>query len=534
MFVNKSLTSSFAMALMLGSGACGRIANVNLTLVEPCNQRNQALNGVQTYQVSVTGTDLGEGAVNTFTSARGEPLLRVGQLVEDAVISVRAWEGDAESDAAILNEAPKSVGRTPPLRIDERTSDMNLVVTMGKRDSVGQTTAADGSCQSMDNGAAIPGRHGHTATFVPALNKVLIVGGAVFAEDPQTGARGETYLKSVELFDPTTGKFEPLPEMPTTRAYHTATALPDGRVLVVGGFGIIGGVVSTLTAGLLYDPSRPEEPYVTVPFWQQRALHTATLLADRQLVAIIGGCDGAGCRPNGIQANGTGAGSDPTDLLYTVEVFDIANNAVVPQANLLETPRVLHAASALEELGLVVLSGGVRTTGPVCTVEVLQAAGAELVARGEVGQATFTACPMRHTQVSLGRDRIAFIGGQTQAAGGIPQGVGSTQVVFWNTTIGIEALQASMLTGRAGHVSTLLDNEQILVLGGSISAQGATAERLVARGSSYEAEALDGPPLSTARERMAIATLPNGQIFVSGGHDSTLETSETAEIYFGE
>ena len=533
MFVNKTLSTSMALALALGSGACGRIANVNLTLVEPCNQRDQALNGVQTYQVSVEGTDVGDGAVNTFTAKGGDSTLRVGQLVEDAVIRVRAWEGDADADPSILNETPKSVGSTPPLRIDERTSDMDLVLTMGKRDSVGQATSADGSCQSMDNGASVPGRHGHTATFVPSINKVLVVGGAVFAEDPQTGARGETYLKSVELYDPSTGTFTQLPEMPTTRAYHTATALPDGRVLVVGGFGVISGVVSTLTTGMIYDPMASEtEPYVTVPFWQQRALHTAVLLEDRQLVAILGGCDGAGCRPNGIQANGTGAGTDPTDLLYTVEVFDVVDNVVVPQAGLLDTPRALHAASALEG-GRVVISGGVRTNGPVCTVEILQSSGAELVAMEEPGQATFTACPMRHTQVTLGRDRVAFIGGQTQAAGGIPQGVGSTQVVFWNTSIGIEALQASMLTGRAGHASAMLENGQILVLGGTISAQGATAERLVPQGSSYQAETLDGPPLSTARERMAVTALPNGQIFVSGGHDSTLVTSDRAEIYFG-
>jgi N-acetylneuraminic acid mutarotase len=50
-----------------------------------------------------------------------------------------------------------------------------------------------------------------------------------------------------ELYDPVTGSWTATATMTVARAGHTATLLPDGRVLVVGGEG--GG-----TSAELYDP----------------------------------------------------------------------------------------------------------------------------------------------------------------------------------------------------------------------------------------------------------------------------------------
>ncbi|MFC5004624.1 Kelch repeat-containing protein [Dactylosporangium cerinum] len=89
-------------------------------------------------------------------------------------------------------------------------------------------------------------RASHTATPLPG-GRVLIIGGCVV--DHCDGTAGA----DSELFDPVTGRFTPGPPLSAPRAGHTATALADGRVLVVGGFS--GERLPPLAGTELYDPA---------------------------------------------------------------------------------------------------------------------------------------------------------------------------------------------------------------------------------------------------------------------------------------
>jgi hypothetical protein len=77
----------------------------------------------------------------------------------------------------------------------------------------------------------------HTATLLPG-GKVLVAGGLnISAVESGCVLSGNSVsLSSAELFDPTQGTFALTTTMATVRSRHTATLLPNGGVLVIGGF----------------------------------------------------------------------------------------------------------------------------------------------------------------------------------------------------------------------------------------------------------------------------------------------------------
>lgn len=543
------LVAALALAPL---SACEPMVDVNVKLIEPCNQRGQALAGVETFQVSHDGP--GDNNAILITKAGSKEALVMNALAEDVTVTVQGYVGDVNRDGAVTSGEPRAIGRSLPLDIEGQAPDMDLLITMGQVDSFGQTTNADGTCTTTDNGTnSVKGRHGHTVTYLPTVNKVLIVGGAVWVDDAQSGDRGEAFVSvpcpdrpdrscgTAELFDPATGTFEQLPPMPSVRAYHTATALPDGRVLIAGGFGVFSGEIDARTDALIFEPGASNPWSAThsdgrrsLNILDQRAMHTATLLPQKQLVLLIGGCNGEGCRPREVR----NVGGDPTApplLNNGIVVYDIAADEFIAQPGVLATPRAMHAAS--EAGGRVIISGGVNpnTNGPVCTIEVFQASGNTVRALNPQGvEMTLSLCPVGHTQVTLNAGRVALIGGQTEAQGGVPSGPGSNVVQFWNTTIGVETLQATMLSGRYNHASALLSDSSILVMGGSVPLGGATAERLVPQGETFMQKALL-EPMQTARAALGTAKLPNNQVLVVGGYvDGTPRiSSDLVEIYFG-
>jgi hypothetical protein len=88
-------------------------------------------------------------------------------------------------------------------------------------------------------GSMTAARYEHTATLLPN-GMVLVVGGSNFdLGAPPAGPNQDTYaMSTVELFDPSAGRFAETDSMGAARLQHTATLLFNGMVLVAGGFDV--------------------------------------------------------------------------------------------------------------------------------------------------------------------------------------------------------------------------------------------------------------------------------------------------------
>ena len=173
-------------------------------------------------------------------------------------------------------------------------------------------------------------RANHTATLLPD-GKVLVTGGL----DTRGGALG-----SAELYDPSRGTWTATRELGLARANHTATLLRDGKVLVAGG-SAQGG---RRTEAELYDPvGRTWTP--TGDMVLARANHTATLLRDGR-VLVVGGCCGLG---------------EEYPMLASAELYDPASGTWAAAGSTLGIPE--GPTATLMPDGRVLVAGSV---GDVC------------------------------------------------------------------------------------------------------------------------------------------------------------------------
>ncbi|HYA34803.1 MAG TPA: kelch repeat-containing protein [Candidatus Binataceae bacterium] len=120
-----------------------------------------------------------------------------------------------------------------------------------------------------------------TATLLPN-GKVLIAGGLDESGDS---------LASTEIYDPSTNSFAAsTPSMNIARAGATATLLPNGMVVIVGGFLVANGssAWNSLASTEIYDPSTNTFATSTPTMNVARANATATLLPNGAIL-IAGG-----------------------------------------------------------------------------------------------------------------------------------------------------------------------------------------------------------------------------------------------------
>ncbi len=176
-------------------------------------------------------------------------------------------------------------------------------------------------------------RYSHTATLLPN-GKVLVTGGV--------GSGG--LLASAELFDPAAGTWAPTTgAMATARYKHTATLLPNGQVLVAGGSSQAGeeGDVP-LSEAELFDPAAGTWALTDTMIVAARVSHTATLLPNGKVlvaggfgtpfeVVVTGGITPALLPPPVELSSAELYGPDDEDTVITIsgrKYYDINANGV--------------------------------------------------------------------------------------------------------------------------------------------------------------------------------------------------------------
>ena len=183
-------------------------------------------------------------------------------------------------------------------------------------------------------------RQGHSATALDD-GSVLILGG----DEKDTGG-GLTSTATFEIYDPQTQSFTTAGSMTQARSTHTATKLSDGRVLIVGGYAVYGPGIASPTAEI-YDPGTGTCSAVAAPS-MGRTLHTATLLADGR-VLVIGG---------GAKFDLSDVVGSLATVVGTTEIYDPVADTWSAGPNT-PGPLLAHQASRLGD-GRVLVSSGVE------------------------------------------------------------------------------------------------------------------------------------------------------------------------------
>ncbi len=190
-----------------------------------------------------------------------------------------------------------------------------------------------------------------TATLLQD-GRVLVAGGVI--GDISSG----TVSAKADIYDPITDTWTAAADLHAARAYHTATLLEDGRVLVAGGSdsGFFGSG-GNLASAEIYDPSEDTWSEAN-PLSTARGNHAAVRLPDGG-VLVIGGV-----------ANVVGEDDDP--YLASCELYDVDEGTWVTLSNPLTRARAYLTATLLDhssQAGKVLVAGGSDSNGFVAGTE---------------------------------------------------------------------------------------------------------------------------------------------------------------------
>jgi hypothetical protein len=344
-----------SMSIVRDSGTATQLLNGKV-LVAGGVDGNGLTRGTAELYNPATGTFTATGSMVTARAAHSATLLTNGKvLVAGGTDNNGNPSLSTTATAELYNPSNGTFSSTGSLSI-RRSSQVAVLLCSGKVLLTGGFTETESGMGTSETslaeiydpvsgtfsttGSMVNGRVGHTATLLPDC-KVLIAGG----DGPGNG--GGPTISTAELYDPSTGTFTATGSMTTGRSFHTATLLLDGRVLVAGGTNPDAPNTVTNTAEI-YDPSSGTFSSAG-NMMTARTNHIDALLPNGQVLV----------------AGGTLPTDTGNETLNLAELFDPSTSSFTDTGSMTQ-PRTHFLASILSD-GLVLVTGGFSQTSDLYT-----------------------------------------------------------------------------------------------------------------------------------------------------------------------
>jgi len=328
-------------------------------------------------------------------------------------------------------------------------------------------------------------RFAHTATLLPN-GKVLIAGGVGVSRS----------LASAELYDPALGTFTATGSMTVARAFHTATLLLSGKVLIAGGDsssgdgGGNGGAPIAIAGAEIYDPAAGTFA-ATGNMTVARFGHTATLLLSGKVLI----------------AGGSGSYAMP---LYSdsAEIFDAAVGIFTATGRM--SPAQDADSATLLSNGMVLISGS-------GVAQLYDSAAGAFTATANMVVLNFN----EYTATLLSSGMVLIAGG----SGGIGD---LASAELYDPTAEIFTATGSMTQARDSHTATLLPSGRVLIAGGENNVVALASAKLYdASTGTFTATS----SMTVARVFTTATLLPNGKVLIVGGTSDGTTALGSAELY---